>query len=174
MTQEDLAPSSASGPTLTLAPNPAATGPVTPTKITVRLWSLFGILVFGAMLAVGLWLKPSSTGVETHRQLFLPPCGMYAVTGLPCPTCGCTTAVSLVSHGHWLKAILTQPFGAAVGFFGMIVVALSIVGLITGRWIGPDMITLGFYWKAIFTSSAALLVLAWIYKIIIVKLHYGV
>ena len=37
--------------------------------------------------------------METHRELGLPPCSFYELTGLPCPSCGMTTSFSLLMYG---------------------------------------------------------------------------
>ncbi len=67
-----------------------------------------------ALLAVSAWLTPSGTGLETHRQLGLPVCGMYQSTGYPCPTCGMTTAFAHAAHGHLLRSFITQPAGCVL------------------------------------------------------------
>ena len=103
----------------------------------------------------------------------MPPCGMYAMTGIPCPTCGCTTAVSYIAHGNLAMAFYTQPFGAIVGLLAILIGTLSLVGLVSGRWIGPSMFTLNWYWRSIFTASAVVLGAAWIYKILMIKLGYS-
>ncbi len=115
------------------------------------------------------YLTPDPRGVETHRQLGLPPCGFYRMTGIPCMTCGCTTiTVTHVAHGQFLQAIITQPFGAAVGFLALILLALAPIGLVTGRWVGPSTFTMGFYWQKILYGTLGLLGAAWGYKIVMV------
>lgn len=37
-------------------------------------------------------------------------CPVHAVTGLPCPGCGVTRGIALVSHGEWLTALGAHPF----------------------------------------------------------------
>ena len=54
-------------------------------------------LVFG----IALWLNPYDAEgqprkMETHRQLGLPPCTFYLLTGVPCPSCGMTTSFALL------------------------------------------------------------------------------
>jgi hypothetical protein len=51
--------------------------------------------------------------------------------GLPCPTCGATTAACHLVHGNLLAAFATQPFGAAVAAAGLVagVVALWCLAL---------------------------------------------
>ena len=63
------------------------------------------------MLAASRWLTPSSTGVGTHEQLGLPPCGMLAWLGIPCPACGLTTSFAHLAHGDVLAALQVHPLG---------------------------------------------------------------
>jgi hypothetical protein len=78
-------------------------------RLTRLLWSVvagFGI----AVLAVARWLTPHPSGMGTHMQLGLPPCGFLYLTKLPCPTCGLTTSFAYMArlqftsalHAHWL------------------------------------------------------------------------
>jgi hypothetical protein len=159
-----------------LAAAPVAISPEREAKnlrFSTRVWCAFTTAISGGMLGVGHWLTPSPTGVETHRQLGLPPCGFYHMTGLPCPTCGCTTAVSHVAHGQFLSAIITQPFGAAVGFLGIFLLMLSPIGMVTGKWLGPQPFTLSYHWQKIVYGSLILLGAAWVYKCIMVTNHWG-
>lgn len=116
-----------------------------------------------AMLVVGAYLTPSPEGHGTHEQMGMPPCGFLIATGLPCPTCGMTTAVTLAAHRHPVQAVLTQPFGAlvaiggAMGFWGCLHVAAfgSRLGRLAEPLLRPRILWIG----------AGLLVAAWVYKI---------
>jgi hypothetical protein len=140
-------------------------------RFATRMWCGFMTVLSGGMLGVGLYLQPSPNGLGTHTQLHLPPCGFYVFTGFPCPMCGCTTAVTHVAHGQFIAGIVTQPFGAAVGFLALILVVLGPIGVITGKWLGPEPFTLSFYWQRILFGSIGFLLAAWIYKIIV--MHYS-
>ncbi len=74
---------------------------------------------FVAVLAVAASLRPSPTGLGTHTELHLPPCGFYMVFHKPCPSCGMTTSFAWMMHGHPVKAIKTQPAGVAVFLAGL-------------------------------------------------------
>jgi len=161
-------------PTLNLIPpeapphsSPAArkAGP-----LIVRIWSLFTCTLCFGMLGVGLYLSPSPTGTGTHEQLGLPPCGFLAATGYPCPTCGCTTAVSHFAHGHFVASFLTQPFGFTVALVALIAGCLALIGAVTGRWIGPDMFTLQWYWRVWVFGGIGILVFGWVYKIMMIRM----
>ena len=79
-----------------------------PTRLIALVLALLcsGPLVFAATL------KPDSDGMGTHMQMGLPECGFVQATGLPCATCGCTTAFAHAADGSLLSALVTQPFGA--------------------------------------------------------------
>ena len=138
-------------------------------RFATRMWCGFLTLLAGAMMGLAhFYLTPSPNGIETHTQMHLPPCGFYRLTGVPCMTCGCTTAVTHVAHGQFLQAIITQPFGAAVGFLALILLALGPIGVITGRWMGPSTFAMGYYWQKILYGSLGLLFAAWAYKVVMV------
>ena len=154
-------------------PPPPSPADAAPAPFAVRIWSAFTLASCLGMLAVGLVLTPSSTGAETHRQLGLPPCGFYHATGYPCPTCGCTTAVSHFSHGHFIASFLTQPFGFAVAALAFVLIPLTLIGLATGKWFGPSMFALSWYWRRWLYPGIAIFIFAWIFKIISVKTGHG-
>ncbi len=77
-------------------------------------WSLLGLLGLAALI-IALRLEPDARGHGTHEQFGLPPCDILSFTGQPCPTCGYTTAVSLLAHGRPLAALIAQPAGCLIG-----------------------------------------------------------
>ena len=130
---------------------------------------LFGLaLTLGALgvLAVAVWLSPSAAGVGTHTQLGLAPCGFLAATGLPCATCGMTTATALAADGRLVASGLTQPAGL---LFALGLGAAFWVGswlAVSGRPAAPVLAGLG---RALFSGRGLLLTLlvvggAWAYK----------
>jgi len=64
-----------------------------------------------AIVLLAFLTEPDPRGFGTHEQLGLAPCGMFAVTGVPCPGCGVTTAVVLAARGRVVASALTQPLG---------------------------------------------------------------
>src|SRR5512136_652854 len=64
-----------------------------------------------AVLVLARLLHPDPRGFGTHEQMGMPPCSSVLLTGLPCPTCGMTTAFSWVMHGHLWLAAKAQPAG---------------------------------------------------------------
>jgi TRAP-type C4-dicarboxylate transport system permease small subunit len=116
-----------------------------------------------ALLSLAAWLKPAGSGIGTHRQLGLPPCGWMIAANFPCPTCGMTTAFAAAANAQPLKSFASQPMGAllalltAVIFWGSVHVAAfgSQLGHLAGR-----MLTTRLLWVTL-----ALGLLAWAYKI---------
>lgn len=72
------------------------------------------VLGLGCIFALAAWLKPDASGIGTHTELGLPPCGFYVVFHKPCPSCGMTTAFAWMMHGHPGRALRAQPAGVAV------------------------------------------------------------
>jgi hypothetical protein len=90
--------------------------------------------VFG----IALWLDPyagdgSARRMETHRQLGLPPCTFYSVTGLPCPACGMTTSFALLVRGDVSNSIRANAVGTLLAVFGMVLIPWCLTGALTGR-----------------------------------------
>lgn len=71
-------------------------------------------LFWVGMLVVARLLTPSPAGHGTHTQLGLPPCGVFAATGRPCPTCGMTTSFAHIMHGNLADAFAAHPLGPVV------------------------------------------------------------
>ena len=179
---ESLAESSPGAPgvgevrpvTLAEAAPQAAAAPVVPLPVAVRIWCAFVLSLCAGMLGLGMLLTPNPEGMGKHEGLFgMPPCGFYQNTGLPCPTCGCTTAVAHFSHGHWLTSLATQPFGFLVAALALVLIPLTGFGLVTGQWRGPSMFFLAWHWRYWVFGGLGILLLGWIYKIISVKGGFG-
>lgn len=125
-----------------------------PSARSVRV--VAAVLLFGcvAVLGVAARLTPSPRGYGTHTQLGLAPCGMLITTGLPCPTCGMTTAFSYTMRGDFLHAFLAQPGGLLLALIAIATVFISAWMLITGRQ--PTRLML---WLTPFRLSAILLLI---------------
>ena len=119
-----------------------------------------------ALWVVGAALVPEGAGVGTHRQLGIPPCGLLNATGIPCPTCGMTTAFAHTARGRLIAAVATQPFGALTGLAVIGCALLSLYTLVTGRaW------TINWYRVSpglAVAAGAVLFLAAWAYKISVV------
>jgi hypothetical protein len=134
-------------------------------SMQVRIYCAMVLLVCGGMLGVGMWLRPDASGTGTHQQLGLAPCGWYTTWGFPCMTCGCTTAVSHFAHGQLIASFVTQPFGFTVGLVAAILVPLTLIGVATGKWRGPSMFTINWYWRYWLYGGIGILLGAWVYKV---------
>jgi len=122
-----------------------------------------GLIVLLGLLGLGMALVPSPTGTGTHCQLGLPPCGMLETTGLPCPTCGMTTAFSLAAHGRFVEALATQPFG----FTMFLLVAGGAGGLAVALATRQSVLPLVTPGRVVFGGLALMLLLlaSWTYKL---------
>ena len=90
----------------------------------LRPWlsRLVWFVLFATPLAVfvtAALLTPDPSGVGTHTQLGLPPCGVLAATGLPCPGCGLTTCFASMVRLDVVAAFRANPFGVAL-FLGSV------------------------------------------------------
>jgi hypothetical protein len=145
----------------------AATRPV-PLAAGERLVAAGIAAAAAAPLLVAAWLEPSGSGVGTHEQLGLPACGWIAGLGMPCPSCGMTTAFAFASRGALLDAFATQPAGAVLALAAAIVALIAAWTAVTGSrswellWAAMGR---RFWWG--FVAVAAL---AWVYKIAAMRL----
>lgn len=117
-----------------------------------------------AWLLVGATLTPDPSGMGTHRQMGLPPCGWIVAFGKPCPTCGMTTSFTNAVHGHFLASFEGQPFATllalavSAGFWGCVYAACT--GLAMGR-VYAFLLRPRWVW-----AMLALLLVAWGYKLL--------
>lgn len=125
---------------------------------------LAGLLVLccGGPLVFAAMLTPSDAGMGTHTQLGLPSCGFVAVTGMPCATCGCTTAFAHAADGSLLTAFITQPFGALLALGLAVMTLIAGWSFATGMPLAPIGRVAGHKWMVLFWIG--LLLLAWAYK----------
>jgi len=79
--------------------------------VLYRLFAFAGAAALAAALLVCRLVEPSPDGFGTHRQFGLPRCNAAAVLGIPCPTCGCTTAFAWMSRGRVGAALRANVFG---------------------------------------------------------------
>lgn len=119
--------------------NPASpsTPPLRPAFAPVRAGAagrlIAGVIALASLtvLVLAAGLTPAPAGHGTHMALGLPACGWVISYSRPCPTCGMTTAFSLLANGRPLDAFLAQPFGSllamatSVTFWGGLHVAAT-------------------------------------------------
>lgn len=146
------------------SPPPVAPAAPRPGRaVRVRLWALLIFACGAAVLAVAIRLRPDPRGWGTHQQLSAAPCGMILVTGLPCPTCGMTTAFAHTVRGQLIRAFWAQPTGMILALATIAATLVSAVVLVTGRpprW--PTRYVTPF---AVFFTLLALLLGGWAFKL---------
>lgn len=86
------------------------------------------------LLGIAMRLTPDPRGFGTHHQLGMGACGMLLTTGLPCPTCGMTTAFAHAVRGQFLAAAWAQPGGLVLALFTIALVPYMLGAVILGRW----------------------------------------
>jgi len=116
----------------------------------------FGALVF--LLGAALYPYAEDGAPLTHgphRQLGLPPCHFQSLLGLPCPSCGMTTSVSLCMHGDFAAAMRVNWAGVVVTVLGVLTTGCLILTAISGcspLGLSPDRAV---QWLAISGAAAA-------------------
>lgn len=128
------------------------------------------LLVFIGNLAVLLTaalLTPDAKGMGTHQSLGLPPCGFQATTGMPCASCGMTTAFAHAANGNLWVSFKTQPAGMMLAVVAAMTVLITGYSLMTRVSLGRLVQRLVTPWS--FGTAVAILLGSWVYKILLVK-----
>jgi len=98
-----------------------------------------------------------------------PRCPFFAVTGLPCVTCGATRSAIAFLHGDFLVALRWNPL-AFVAFVGLIAFDLYAAIVLVGRTARLRVVDLTLAEKKVVRIAAiSLLALNWIYLLA----HHG-
>lgn len=118
------------------------------------------------VMLLAAWLRPDPSGMGTHRQLGFLPCGLVIATGIPCPTCGMTTAFAWMARGHIRTAFAAQPFGATLALAAAASAGLALAALVSGRAWRVNWYRVSPGWVA--ATIAVSFVAAWLYKVIVV------
>jgi Protein of unknown function (DUF2752) len=105
-------------------------------EISGQLRLLLGAIGLGlvCLLAVAALLKPSPYLMGTHQQLGLPPCSFLVLFGIPCPTCGMTTAWAYLMHGDLISAFRANCGGVLLAVLAMAAAPWSMISAALGRW----------------------------------------
>ncbi len=104
---------------------------------TIRRHRLVAAALFApsaAVLLIAAYLSPQHGLSETFG---FPGCGFLVTTGLPCATCGMTTAFTLAADARFLDALLTQPAGAALAVLTAMLALVSGYALLAGMSLAP-------------------------------------
>jgi hypothetical protein len=106
-------------------------------EISGQLRLLLGAIGLGLvfLLAVAAMLKPSPYQLGTHRQLGLPPCSFLVLFGVPCPTCGMTTAWAHLMHGEMIRAFQANISGVLLAVLSIAAAPWLMISAAWGRWL---------------------------------------
>lgn len=128
-----------------------------------RLISGICLCASSAVLGVACWLRPAAEGLGTHQRLGLPACGLMQICGIPCPSCGMTTAFAYAVRGELVHSFLTQPMGALMAVATAAIAIVSAYGLATGVSLAP--LTDHLLRPRLVLMFMFLFVAAWVFKI---------
>ena len=95
------------------------------------MWSGLALLCLGVLIASRA-LSPSASGLGTHRGLGLPPCSFLALWGVPCPTCGLTTAFAHAARLELACSLRAHPLGLPLFTLVLLAVPLALCALSRG------------------------------------------
>jgi hypothetical protein len=101
--------------------------------------SLLGLaLGLIVVFALAAWINPyyadgSARTLATHRQLGLPPCNFYYMTGLPCPACGMTTSFALLMHGDLPNSLRANAVGTLLAGFWLLLIPWCLASAVCQR-----------------------------------------
>ncbi len=95
---------------------------------------LLGLCISSAAIVLfAILLEPDPRGFGTHEQLGFEPCEMLQSTGVPCPACGITTAVTLAAQGDVWLALRTQPMGPLLVILVPVLTASALLAHLRGE-----------------------------------------
>lgn len=117
-----------------------------------------------AALTAGALLHPDARGYGTHEQVGLGPCGFPVYVGLPCPSCGMSTAFAYTVRGQWLRAAYAQPMGWLVCVATMAAVPVGLWCFWRGRVIEVNWYRVNAAWMVL--VILLLFLAAWAFKIV--------
>jgi len=117
-----------------------------------------------ALLLVSFWLEPDPAGLGTHTQLGIARCTWPATVGVPCPTCGMTTAFALTVRGRFIAAFRVQPMGMLLACTTFLVLLFALREAWTLRAWRVNWYRVRPLWCMAFVT--ALVLGAWLYKIL--------
>ena len=128
---------------------------------------LFLLVALASLVAVLASVEPDRRGFGTHERLpfGIPRCSWPATVGIPCPTCGVTTAACHLVHGHVVRAFLVQPFGAALMAAGLAAGCAIVWHLARNRSLFWRMSS--WRWARVVLSAVLLGLTAWGYKVLL-------
>jgi hypothetical protein len=88
------------------------------------LWGAIGAAV---VLTIASVLAPAADGHGTRPSLMPVPCIWRSITGLPCPSCGLTSAFTWMARGKVVEAWRCSPLGPPAYILTWLLLAWSLV-----------------------------------------------
>jgi hypothetical protein len=82
------------------------------------------------VVVIARTLRPDPSGLGTHLQLGLPPCAFLAWTGLPCPSCGLTTAFAYMARLQVPHAVQANPVGVPLFLCACVAIPLCAIACV--------------------------------------------
>jgi hypothetical protein len=101
-----------------------------PSPAQTRLLWAACLALASAVLAIARALTPDPAGFGTHTQLGLPPCLFRVLTGLPCPSCGLTTAFAHMARLEITDALRAHALGPLLFALTLLLIPLSTWGML--------------------------------------------
>lgn len=90
----------------------------------------FIILCCAGILATAICLSPDPKGYGTHKKIGLPSCMTSRLLGLKtCPSCGLTTAFTLIGKGNFKQARQIHPWAIYFFLFILLLLCTAIVSM---------------------------------------------
>ena len=126
---------------MTVLPAIPQAPPAAPARATRGERIVAAGLALGAATVLGIAasLQPSANGVGTHQALGLAPCTWVSSFGMPCPSCGFTTAFSHAAHGSLWTAARVQPMGALLALLTAATLFVGAFVALTGSRVGHEL-----------------------------------
>ncbi len=98
------------------------------------LYCLLGVAML-SVLVLARTLSPEASGLGTHQQLGLPPCGFILAFGMPCPSCGMTTSWAWVTRGDFVRSAQCNVGGLLLALGTLPTGIWLVVSGWRGRWV---------------------------------------
>lgn len=108
-------------------------------RVRALLLAIAAFLVTIFILA--MWINPYNPDgtprrMATHRQLGLPPCNFFLLTGKPCPSCGMTTSFALLFHGDLRASLQANWVGTLLAVAAVVACPWAVLSAVWGRFLG--------------------------------------
>lgn len=108
-------------------------------------------------------VAPAEAGLGTHTRLGLPTCTWPTALGIPCPSCGYTTAFTHAAHGDLWTSFLTQPAGFILALVSAMAAVVAIGAAVTAQPL--HMLFAPLANRSVAWAAGAVFVVGWGYKI---------